>query len=825
MNALNHPFSPAPLGSDLFAQFGDNFGLPIVGNFDPPVGTPQVAAPSALAPVLGSETMPAQTVSGESWYSFQPLRSGTISVAATSTAGSTNVHLYDTSYSLLASGSGQAVGQMVASAQVSAGNTYLVRMVGSSSTAGLTITNTVSDSDRVDANRSGSVTASDLLAVINSLLHFGTHATPMDMHDPQLYMDTNLDGRISPSDMLQVINYLLRLPGPGATPATAEPGDAGPAAAPLSPPPAAARRRPRPLRWRSGVSPPRPTRRPQRRPLLPRRPTPRIPHWQSLRTRCGTIRPGRTAWRWQTSPPTTRRTKTGISTTGISSPPAANSRIGAAGRRVHLSGKARRSLPLCGILGPNRLKRPARATIATNVTSPRHAMSHVTRRKALQIGGLGLLGLTLPKLAQAAGRPARARSVIFLYQFGGPSHLDTFDLKPDAPDGIRSPLRSIASTLPGLRVCELLPETAKVMDKVTLVHGMHHTMKNHNSASYYALSGHAPPVDDIRLKDTNDLFPAYGSVADRFLPSAGRSAAVPRFVAFPHVIRDGSITPGQRASFLGQRHDPMLLTEDPAAKNFRLPELSLPDGVSLDRLTSRRAMQQLVNHQRQWLDQSAEARGLDAYYERALAMLTSPDVREAFDLAAEPQRVRERYGRTTYGQSCLLARRLVEAGVSFVNVYFSSSIGGRSKTSGGWDTHGFDGSRMYEILPVWQLPQTDRALPALLADLDERGLLDETLVVWMGEFGRTPRINKNSSRDHWPHCYTVLLAGGGVKRGFRYGASDKNGAYPAADPVRPDDLAATVFALLGIDPQTEMHDALGRPFPISRGRPLTGLMA
>jgi uncharacterized protein (DUF1501 family) len=232
-----------------------------------------------------------------------------------------------------------------------------------------------------------------------------------------------------------------------------------------------------------------------------------------------------------------------------------------------------------------------------------------------------------------------------------------------------------------------------------------------------------------------------------------------------------------------------------------------------------------VNRQVAWLDGSAEARGLDAYYQRALSMLTSREVRDAFDLAAEPEAVREAYGRTTYGQSCLLARRLVESGVRFVNVYFSPNIGGRSKTSGGWDTHGFDGSRMYEILPAWQMPLTDQTLPTLLTDLDDRGLLDETLVVWMGEFGRTPRINKNNSRDHWPSCYTVLLAGGGVKRGFRYGESDRQGAYPASGAVLPDDLSATLFALLGIDPQTEMRDGLGRPFPISRGRVIHEIIA
>ncbi|REK19597.1 MAG: DUF1501 domain-containing protein [Planctomycetota bacterium] len=451
-----------------------------------------------------------------------------------------------------------------------------------------------------------------------------------------------------------------------------------------------------------------------------------------------------------------------------------------------------------------------------------------TRRKVLQVGGLGMLGLSMPKLlaAEVSARP-KAKSVIFLYQFGGPSHLDTFDLKLDAPEGIRSPLGSIATTMPGLRICELLPETSKVMDKVTLVHGVHHRMKNHNSASYYALTGHEPPVDDIRLKDTDQLFPAYGSVADRFAPPlAGSSEKVmPKFVAYPYVIRDGSITPGQRATFLGKQHDPLLIKEDPAQPQFRLPELSLPDGVSADRLANRREIQQLVNRQVAWLDGTAEAQGLHAYYERALSMLTSHQVREAFDLSAEPKAVRDRYGRSTYGQSCLLARRLVEAGVRFVNVYFSPNIGGRSKTSGGWDTHGFDGSRMYEILPVWQLPQTEHTLPVLLTDLDERGLLDETLVVWMGEFGRTPRINKNSSRDHWPHCYTVLLAGGGVKRGYRHGSSDRLGAHPQSGAVRPDDLAATIYHLMGIDPASHMHDTLGRPLALSGGRVIDDVIA
>jgi len=450
-----------------------------------------------------------------------------------------------------------------------------------------------------------------------------------------------------------------------------------------------------------------------------------------------------------------------------------------------------------------------------------------SRRDALRIGGLGLLGLTVPSALRAAEQPlshpaATAKSVVFLYQFGGPSHGDTFDLKPDAPDGVRSQFEGIDTTCPDIRICEHLPETAKVMDKVTLVRTVHHRMKNHNSAAYHALTGYEPPVDDIRLRDSVELFPAYGSVVDRIAPVKD---GMPTFVSYPYVIRDGSVTPGQRASFLGKGHDPLLITEDPADRNFRLPELSLPSSLTADRLQNRREMQQLVNSQTRLLDYSSEARGLDAYYERALSMLHSTRVRDAFDLTREPEAMRRRYGMTTYGQSCLLARRLVESGVKFVNVYFSSGIGGQSTSDGGWDTHGFNNTRMYPILKARHLPLTDQTLPTFLTDLDERGLLDQTLVVWMGEFGRTPRINENISRDHWPACYSVLLAGGGMKRGYVYGRSDRLGAYPDRDPVEPGDLAATMFQALGINPATEVHDTLNRPLPIASGRPVMDLFA
>ncbi len=450
------------------------------------------------------------------------------------------------------------------------------------------------------------------------------------------------------------------------------------------------------------------------------------------------------------------------------------------------------------------------------------------RRRVLSVGGLGMLGLSMPRLLQAgeslAARktpPVKAKTVVFLYQFGGPSHLETFDMKPNAPDGMRSLFGTIASSLPGLNVCEHLPQTAKVMHKVTLIRSMRHTMKNHNSASYYALTGKAPPVDDIRLRDSLELFPAYGSVVDRVSPLTN---GLPTFVAYPHVIRDGAITPGQHASFLGKAHDPLLVTEDPNSSNFKLPQLSLPSNLTPDRLANRRAMQELINQQSKLLDYSAKAQGLDAYYERALSMLNSQKVRKAFDLSKEPKEIRDAYGRTTYGQGCLLARRLVEAGVKFVNVYFSPSIGGQKTDSGGWDTHGFNNTRMFPILKARHMPITEHTLPVFLNDLDERGLLDETLVVWMGEFGRTPKINDNISRDHWPQCYTVLLAGGGVKRGYIHGASDRHGAYPDRDPVSPDDLAATMFHLLGIPHETEVHDTLNRPLPIASGKPIYDVM-
>jgi hypothetical protein len=442
-----------------------------------------------------------------------------------------------------------------------------------------------------------------------------------------------------------------------------------------------------------------------------------------------------------------------------------------------------------------------------------------TRRHLLRVGLGGLLGSQFAAFASAATRRSLARSVIFLHQYGGPSHHDTFDMKPAAPAEVRGEFQPISTRVPGLQICERLPKMAPLMDRVTLIRTLRHEMKNHNSAGYYSLTGYAPPTDDQRLRDTRDLFPAYGSLVDRLAPA---ESGVPTFVSYPYVIRDGSITPGQHASFLGKAHDPLFISQDPNAADFSLPELSLPDNLTPERLESRRQMMRLIDEQAHLLEHSAKARGIDASLERALSLLSSPTLKKAFDLSGEPEGIRNQYGRTTYGQGCLLARRLVEAGVRFINVYFSPVIGG---CEGGWDTHGFNEKPMYPILKNYLLPITNQTLPTLLLDLEQRGLLETTLVVWVGEFGRSPRINNIAGRDHWPGCYTALLAGGGVKRGFVHGVSDRNGAFPATDPVRPEDLSATMFHLLGIDPTTEVRDALNRPLPISTGKVIHNILA
>jgi len=422
-------------------------------------------------------------------------------------------------------------------------------------------------------------------------------------------------------------------------------------------------------------------------------------------------------------------------------------------------------------------------------------------------------------LERKASLPSKAKAVIFLHQFGGPSQMDTFDMKPNVPDAYRSPYKPIPSSLAGVPICEMISGMAPLMNKVTIIRSVHHEMKNHNSAGYYSLTGYSPPSDDQRLRDSRDLAPAMGSIVDKLRPSKG---PIPNFVSFPHVIRDGSVTPGQHASFLGKSHDPFFIGQDPNSIDFKLPELVLPSSFTSKRLENRKEMMQAIDDTSKLIEKSIRAKGIQENFDRALEMLQSNRLKTAFDLSSEPESVRKKYGRTTYGQSCLLARRLVEAGVSFVNVYFSQSIGG---CEGGWDTHGFNNKPMYPIMKNHLLPITNQTLPTLISDLEERGLLESTLVFWAGEFGRTPKINNLSGRDHWPQCYTVLMAGGGIKKGFVFGSSDSKGAFPAQDPVRPEDLSATIYNQLGISHKTEIKDNLNRPLPISPGKVIQEVIA
>ncbi|MEW4571483.1 DUF1501 domain-containing protein [Tautonia sp. JC769] len=439
----------------------------------------------------------------------------------------------------------------------------------------------------------------------------------------------------------------------------------------------------------------------------------------------------------------------------------------------------------------------------------------LSRRQMLQVGALGTLGLSLPAALRAearSGPKVRAKSVIFLHQFGGVPQQDTFDMKPDAPAELRGEFKPIPSSLPGLDVCELLPRVSRIMHQVTVVRSVNHRIGAHNSAAYYSLTGHTPQVDNVSATASASDYPAYGSIVSKLAPSQAR---VPTFVSMPWMIADGVFrTPGQFSGYLGKEHDSLFITKDPNDPEFSVEELTLPIEVPLERVSNRQALRSGLAAYSQLSESIAAVHGLDAYQQKALSLLTSSETKKAFDIQAEDPRLRERYGRTPYGQSVLMARRLIESGVRFVTVFYSPGIVG-------WDTH----SNNFGLLRDKLLPTTEQTLPTLIEDLDQRGLLDDTLVVWTGEFGRTPTINKDAGRDHWPQCYTLLMAGGGMKRGFVYGASDSTAAYPKDDPCTPDDIAATMFYCLGIDPATELHNHLGQPVPVSYGTPIMPLLA
>jgi hypothetical protein len=452
----------------------------------------------------------------------------------------------------------------------------------------------------------------------------------------------------------------------------------------------------------------------------------------------------------------------------------------------------------------------------------------VPRRDVLGAGLLALTGLGLPGLyrgraaaADGSGSAAgfgRARACILIFQWGGPSQLDTWDPKPDAPAEIRGEFATIATSVPGIRISEHFPRLAARVDRLAIVRSMSHDDFAHLSTAHRLVTGHLAPVpySDAVGPSPGD-WPHLGALIARCHPArAGWSSPVPRAVTLPwtvaHPAAPGGKAPGQHGGWLGKRFDPFRVEGDPGADGFRVEGLAPPEGIDAGRMRLRRELLERLGGGRSPGDLAgAGVRAWDAYQARALDALESAEARGAFQIEREDPRLRDRYGRHIHGQGLLLARRLVEAGVALVTVNWHDD------RRNFWDTHAANFTRLKNDL----MPPADQGFAALLDDLGARGLLDQTLVVWAGEFGRHPRITAaNAGREHWPRCYSAVLAGGGVRAGLVHGASDRWAAYPARDPVSPDDLGATILHALGIDPATEVHDPLGRALRINAGRPI-----
>jgi hypothetical protein len=439
-----------------------------------------------------------------------------------------------------------------------------------------------------------------------------------------------------------------------------------------------------------------------------------------------------------------------------------------------------------------------------------------SRRDFIKVGSAGLLGLTLPELlkceAQASnnnnapGSTRRATSVIMVWLAGGPATIDMWDLRPNAPENIRGEFREINTSADGIRICEHLPQMARVMDKATIVRSLAHTIPSHGPATVFMTTGNRP---------TPALqYPAIGSLVTRLMPAA---AGVPPYVTFQE-LRNGSA--GQ-AGYLGTAYNPFIVEGSPnqpnnransqTAANLRVRGITLPTGFTLEQLENRDRLLQNFEQSFEDVDRNADlVGGLDSFHRQALEILRSTKTRDAFALEREPERVRQRYGMSPFGQGALAARRLIEAGVRFTTV-----------SIGGWDTHG----QTFNAHRSRLLPQLDQTLSALIADLDDRGMLDSTVVYCAGEFGRTPRINNNNGRDHWARSMAVVLAGGGFKRGYVHGTTDTNGMAPNTDPCTPDDVCSTIFTQLGIDPHQELQTPTGRPVQLFReGRAIPRLV-
>ncbi len=449
------------------------------------------------------------------------------------------------------------------------------------------------------------------------------------------------------------------------------------------------------------------------------------------------------------------------------------------------------------------------------------------RRDILRIGSLGAIGagIGLPALlsGRATGSDAgvgRAKSCIVVFLNGGPAQHSTWDPKPDATAAVRGAFGAIPTKVPGLLLGELMPCLAGVADKLCLMRAVSTEDTGHSSSGYYMLTGrpHAPKNVETANPGAPNDGPVLGAVVGRLAPPRG---GLPTSVTLPQRIFNtgGVVWLGQDAGFLGRAADPWLLNADVADSGYRIGEISLPDGLDVERVEGRRALAERIGHGLDFLDRERTTAALDARTAQAFDLLRSSSARRAFRLEDESETTRDRYGRTPIGQGCLMARRLVEAGVRLVQVNWYRGPD-EPPTFPCWDTHSDETNRLKDVL----VPPTDRALAGLIGDLDERGLLGETLVVCMAEFGRTPRLDPGGGRSHWGAVFSVMMAGGGVRGGHVHGSSDRNAAYPKEGRVRPEDLHATVLHLLGIDPSSELIDNLGRPHPASRGEILRAIL-
>lgn len=448
-------------------------------------------------------------------------------------------------------------------------------------------------------------------------------------------------------------------------------------------------------------------------------------------------------------------------------------------------------------------------------------IGQLTRRGALRSGCLSAFGLTLPSLLHArdavsqtkASSFAKAKSCIVLFMLGGPPQHETWDPKPDAPKEIRGDFGCIATRTPGVQVGELMPQTAAMTDKIAILRAMATDDNAHSSSGYWMLTGrpHAPKNQENALPGSPNDWPAMGAVVRQI---KGDQTSLPGSIRLPEEIWNTGrlVWPGQNAGWLGNQADPWLLTCDPNDTAFRVPDITLPDDLSAERFQKRQSMRALMSKQHQHLSSFDSVRNWNQWQSKAIHLLQTPDATRAFDLEEEPVAVRDRYGRNRFGQSVLLARRLVQAGVSLVQVNWTRWAAD-ADVAPAWDTHAKNSERLKNAL----MPPMDQAYSALLEDLSNSGMLDETLVVWMGEFGRTPKINAAGGRDHWGHVFPVALAGGGINGGIVHGQSDRNGGFPIEGRVEPQDLSATIFHCLGINQDIELHDQLGRPFVASQG--------